>query len=86
MALQFADGAVFAGRYAGNAAYNPSLSPLESVLAFAHLSSPLGVARRVKRCVLVEVPTLACQRSATEAVLAVVAPRVRLEYFAAQLG
>jgi len=86
VALQFADGAVFAGRYAGNAAYNPSLSPLESVLAFAHLSSPLGVARRVKRCVLVEVPTLARQRSATEAVLAVVAPRVRLEYFAAQLG
>ena len=85
VALQFADGAIFAGRYAGNAAYNPSFSPLESVLAFAHLNSPLGTARRVKRCVLVEVPTLASQRSATEAVLAVVAPRVRLEYFVARL-
>lgn len=86
VALQLTDGTVFAGRYAGNAAYNPSFSPLESVLAFAHVSSPLGVARRVKRCVLVEVPTLASQRSATEAVLAVVAPRVRLEYFTARLA
>ncbi len=85
VALQFADGTVFTGRYAGNAAYNPSFSPLESALAFAHLNSPLGAARRVKRCVLVEVPTLASQRSATEAVLAVVAPRVRLEYFAARV-
>jgi len=85
VALQFADGPIRAGRYAGNAAYNPSLSPLESVLAFAHVSSSLGAARRVKRCVLVEVPTLASQRSATEAVLAVVAPRVRLEYFAARV-
>lgn len=85
VALQFADGTIFAGRYAGNAAYNPSFSPLESVLAFAHLNRPLGVARHLKRCVLVEVPTLASQRSATEAVLAVAAPRVRLEYLAAQL-
>jgi len=85
VALQLADGRVFAGRYAGNAAYNPSFSPLESVLAFAHVNSPLGAARRVKRCVLVEVPTLASQRSATEAVLAVVAPRVRVEYFAARV-
>lgn len=85
VALQFADGTVFTGRYAGNAAYNPSFSPLESALAFAHLNSPLGAARRVKRCVLVEVPTLASQRSATEAVLAVVAPRVRVEYFAARV-
>ncbi|MBI5424815.1 MAG: cytidine deaminase [Opitutae bacterium] len=85
VALQFADGTVFTGRYAGNAAYNPSFSPLESALAFAHANSPLGAARRVKRCVLVEVPTLASQRSATEAVLAVAAPRVRLEYFAARV-
>lgn len=85
VALQFADGTVFTGRYAGNAAYNPSFSPLESALAFAHANSPLGAARRVKRCVLVEVPTLASQRSATEAVLAVVALRVRLEYFAARV-
>lgn len=84
VALQFADGAIFSGRYAGNAAYNPSLSPLESVLAFAHVSLPIGSRRKVMRCVLVEVPTLASQRSATEAVLAVVAPQVRLEYFTAR--
>jgi len=85
IALQFSDGSVSTGRYAGNAAYNPSLSPLESALAFAHVSRPLGAARKIRRCVLVEVPTLASQRSATEAVLAVVAPRVQLEFFTAKL-
>lgn len=84
VALQYADGSIVEGRYAGNAAYNPSLSPLESALAFAHVNRPLGAAPRLRRCALVEVPTLASQRSATEAVLAVVAPRVKLEYFAAR--
>lgn len=84
IALQFADGSVSPGRYAGNAAYNPSLSPLESALAFAHVAGPLGATRKIRRCVLVEVPTLASQRSTTEAVLAAVAPRVKLEYFAAR--
>jgi cytidine deaminase len=84
VALQFSDGAVITGRYAGNAAYNPSLSPLESALAFARVSRPLGDASLVRRCALVEVPTLASQKSATEAVLAAIAPRVKLEYFPAR--
>jgi cytidine deaminase len=84
IALQFADGTVSTGRYAGNAAYNPSLSPLESALAFAQVSRSLGGPSRVRRCALVEVPTLASQRSATEAVLAAVAPRVPLDYFVAR--
>ena len=86
VALQLEDGSVSSGRYAGNAAYNPSLSPLESAVAFARLNRPLQRRLRVKRCALVEVPTLASQRSATEAVLAVIAPRVRLEYHPARLG
>lgn len=86
MALQLTDGSVWTGRYAGNAAYNPSLSPLESAVAFARLNRPLGTPLRIARGVLVEVPTLASQRSATAAVLAALAPRVRLEYHAARLG
>lgn len=85
VALEFADGSVFAGRYAGNAAYNPSLSPLQSALAFAHLNRAGAATRRLRRCVLVEVPTLASQEIATAALLAVIAPKVRLEYFPARL-
>lgn len=85
VALQLADGRIFPGRYAGNAAYNPSLSPLESALAFLRLSVPLAAQPRIVRCVLVEVPTLASQRSATAAVLAACAPGVPLEYHAASI-
>ncbi|MBA4136526.1 MAG: cytidine deaminase [Opitutus sp.] len=86
VALEFSDGAVVTGRYAGNAAYNPSLSPLQSALAFAHLNRSGAASRTLRRCVLVEVPTLASQEIATAALLAVVAPKVKLEYFAARLG
>lgn len=82
IALATKSGRLFEGRYAANAAYNPSLSPLESALAFARVTSALDDTLDVQRCVLVEVPTLASQRSATEAVLAAIAPRVKLEYLA----
>lgn len=86
VALQAASGRIFEGRYAGNAAYNPSLSPLESALAFMRMSGPPDRATEIRRCALVEVPTLASQRSATEAVLAACAPGVKLEYHAARPG
>lgn len=38
VALQCADGAIFAGRYAENAAYNPSLPPLQTALNLLRLS------------------------------------------------
>jgi cytidine deaminase len=85
VALELKSGRLVEGRYAGNAAYNPSLSPLESALAFARMNSALEDKLDVRRCALVEVPTLASQRSATEAVLAAIAPRVRLEYHAARM-
>jgi cytidine deaminase len=84
VAVQLADGSIYAGRHAANAAYNPSLSPLASALMFMKLSQPLVAARDLNRCVLVEVPTLASQRSATEAALAACAPDVKLEYHAAR--
>ena len=81
VAVQLADGSIYAGRHAENAAYNPSLSPLQSALAFMTMARPS--ATNVKRCVLVEVPTPASQRSATQAALAAYAPNVQLEYFTA---
>lgn len=84
VAVQTEDGAIYPGRYAGNAAYNPSLSPLESALVFMNMVRPAAASRAITRCVLVEVPTLASQLSATQAVLAAYAPGVTLEYFTAR--
>lgn len=85
VAVLTADGKIYPGRYAENAAYNPSMSPLESALTFMNLSQPQGATRQITRCVLVEVPTLASQLSATQAVLAAYAPGVALEYHTATI-
>lgn len=84
VAVQLADGAIYTGCHAENAAFNPTMSPLQSALAFMNMARPSAVAN-VKRCVLVEVPTLASQRSATQAALATCAPAVELEYYAARI-
>ena len=80
--LQTSDGAVVTGRYAENAAYNPSMSPLEGALSQLNLSlspqSPLDITRAV----LVEKSTNTSQKSVTEDVLSVTAPSVTLEYVA----
>jgi cytidine deaminase len=85
VAVQMDDGAIYAGRQAENAAHNPSLSPLQSALAFMNLSRPLTATRAVKRCALVEVPSLASQRTVTQAALAAWAPAVKLEYYTASI-
>src|SRR5688572_27235131 len=86
VAVQLEDGAIYAGRHAENAAYNPSLSPLLSALTFMNMSRALNATRAVKRCVLVETPTLASQLWATKAALAACAPPVKLEYYTASIG
>ncbi len=86
VAVELADNSIYAGRYAENAAYNPSLSPLQSALSFMNMNQPLSGARTVVRCVLVEVPTLASQLSATQAVLAAYAPGVSVEYYKANIS
>lgn len=79
-ALETASGATYVGRYAESAAYNPSVSPLESAVAFMIMNSPPGASREITRVVLVETPSSAGQRGATEAVLSAAAPGVALEY------
>jgi cytidine deaminase len=85
VAVELADNSIYAGRYAENAAYNPSLSPLQSALSFMNMNQPQSGTRTVVRCVLVEVPTLASQLSATQAVLAAYAPGVSVEYYKAKI-
>jgi cytidine deaminase len=83
VAVQLSDASIYAGRNAENAAYNPSLSPLESALTFMNMNQPQSGTRVVSRCVLVEVPTLSSQLSATQVVLASYASGVSLEYYKA---
>ena len=85
VAIELSDNSIYAGRYAENAAYNPSLSPLESALSFMNMNRPLSSTRMVVRCVLVEVHNLACQLSATQAVLAAYAPGVSVEHYKANI-
>jgi cytidine deaminase len=85
VAVELTDGSIYAGRYAENAAYNPSLSPLASALVFMNMGQALTATRAVRRCVLMEVPTLASQLSVTQSALAAYAPGVQLEYNAARI-
>ncbi len=52
VALQTADGRIFAGRYAENAAFNPSLPPLQSALILLNMSG--ADYRQIQRAILVE--------------------------------
>ena len=52
VALQLADGSIFAGRYAENAAFNPSLPPLQSALILLNIAG--ADARDIRRAVLAE--------------------------------
>ena len=86
-AVETASGERFAGRYAENAAYNPSVSPLEAALSNMVMNGtagPPGDSHGVRRAVLVEQTSAVGQRPVTEALLATVAPGVVLEYHVAQ--
>jgi cytidine deaminase len=78
VALLTVDGRIFAGSYIENAAFNPSLPPLQTALAglFAAGANASGLARAV----LVEVEgARISQVGNTRAVLSSIAPGVRLE-------
>jgi cytidine deaminase len=61
VALETASGAVYTGRYAENAAFNPSLTPLACALALRALG---GGDDEVTRAVLVEAPSQVSQAGA----------------------
>ncbi|WP_437609708.1 cytidine deaminase [Erwinia sp. V71] len=68
VALEIADGQIFAGRYAENAAFNPSLPPLQAALILRNMHN--ASAEPVVRAVLAESTSAKLsQRSATEATL-----------------
>lgn len=67
-ALLTSSGAIVAGRYAENAAFNPSLSPLPAAVAMWRLRE--GAARSIQRAVLVAVAGPVDLRAASQQVLA----------------
>ncbi len=77
IALLLADDAVVAGRYAENAAYNPSLAPLQSALILRDLAGKRRVP--IERAVLVARASAVAHAGQAEELLGVVAPGVRLE-------
>jgi cytidine deaminase len=78
VALSTARGRIFPGPYAENAAFNPSLPPLESALVGLRICG--GRYEEIRRAVLVESEGAATsQVCATRAVLESIAPSVRLE-------
>jgi cytidine deaminase len=81
VALSTASGATYTGRYAENAAFNPSMSPLESALTMWSFGGNTNDA--VEKAVLVEAPSPADQAYVTADVLATVS-NVKLEVYEAK--
>lgn len=81
VALELEDGHIFEGRYSENAAYNPSMSPMQSAIAYMTMRSGAGTRPKITAAALVERKTIVSQKEATEQVLASVAPEVVLDYF-----
>jgi cytidine deaminase len=81
VAISTANGAISTGRYAENAAFNPSMSPLESALTMWSLGGNTNDA--IERAVLVQAPSLADHADVTAEVLATVSPGARLQVYTA---
>jgi cytidine deaminase len=79
-ALQTQTGEIFSGRSAECAAYNPSLTALQSAVVALNVDA-LEQQPSIQRVVLVEKPTAVSQRRSTELFLGSWAPRIELEYF-----
>ena len=79
-ALETQTGEIFSGRYVESAAYNPSLSPLQSAILCMNMAT-LAEQRSIQRVILVEKPTVVNLRNITELLLGSWAPGIELEYY-----
>ncbi len=84
VAIETRDGRKIAGRYAENAAYNPSLSPMHSALSQLNLNTPPDTEFEVKSVVLAErvMANGASQRRLTESMVNAVQPDAEFSYIA----
>jgi len=79
-ALLTQTGEIFSGRYAECAAYNPSLTALQSAVICINMAT-FEQQPSIQRVVLVEKPTAVNQRKITELLLESLAPGIELEYY-----
>jgi cytidine deaminase len=79
-ALETQTGEIYGGRYVESAAYNPSMPPLQSAILCMNMAS-LEHRQSIQRVVLVEKPSQVSLRKATELLLALWAPGIKLEYY-----
>ncbi len=82
-AIQTSNGQTYSGRYVENAAFNPSMSPLQVAVSCMNMRH-LGENQTITRAVLVEKPSDIGLRDVTEMILKSIAPDVELEYFEAE--
>lgn len=82
--LALKDNTVVVGRYAENAAYNPSLSPLESAVSQLNLSQAPQTKLEISAALLLEAVSKISQHDVTRDVLSVIAPGVKLQHIAVQ--
>jgi len=85
-AIKLSDGKIYTGRYAENAAHNPSLSPFASAFSNMMVSRELSKTVEIERVVLVESPTLASQKNVCQNQLLACRSCVNLEYITASSG
>jgi cytidine deaminase len=83
--IETTEGKRYAGRYAENAAFNPSVSPLQAAFIKMTMDTP-GGQKKIRRAVLVEIPTAISQRTICEMYLKPIGPSVTLEYVEARVG
>jgi cytidine deaminase len=69
IAIKGSDGQIYTGRYVENAAYNPSMSPLESALTFMNMNITINTTTEIVDVVLVERTSVISQVDAASAVL-----------------
>lgn len=86
VAIALKGGRQFSGRYAENAAFNPSLLPLQSALAFANMSLPPQSPLEIQEAVYVEVAGQISHRAVTAQLLSTLAAGARLKCQEAEGG
>lgn len=78
-AVRAEGGRIFSGGYVETAAFNPTLTPIQTALLSMKMAAPGGL--KIRRAVLVERPGTVRQRTAVEDLLAFTAPGIELEYY-----
>jgi len=81
-AIGLSNGKMVVGRYAENAAYNPSLPPLAAALSQLALANR-AINNEIERVVLVETPTKSCHKNVTQMLLQSYSNDIELEYYLA---